>query len=184
MEQYGAPIERGFSPEKLKQVLRKRFLKRARTSLTAKAWLNLLKPTLLEKACRFARTAFVSQMAVSYLPLEVGQNFFVFLVLDRYPDLRATLTLVGMHSLSVRVYPPERDKIFVVCLTNAEALQHLLFHLGSTKIHLAALALYESSLSLLRKYFRFDYLKLFDVKERAWTFDKGEFFDRIRRAAV
>lgn len=113
----------------------------------------------------------IQQMRIVYMPLELKNNFFVYLILESKDKKNITDIIQGltMKSVYINIYPMHRNRFFIVALTNHAILNNLDLLKGKEIYFLQ----HEKSLPLLttQKYKKHDYFDHFNPKTVAWTWD-------------
>lgn len=114
------------------------------------------------------------QMRVVYMPLELEHNFFIYLILKfkNKKDIIKNIKEFAMNSIYISVYPKQNNKVFLIALINNKSLGRVFSLLENIEVIRMLYLEHEKSLPLLteKKYKKFNYAKLFDVKSLKWIY--------------
>lgn len=107
------------------------------------------------------------QIRITYLPTELKNNFFIYLLLkfNNKNKLFSIISKIALNSIFMNNYILRNNKILVVALVNCDSFQSILDVKGIEKIFLLK---HKKSLPLILDSYKFQYHKLFDPEKCCW----------------
>lgn len=113
-----------------------------------------------------------NQIRVIYVPLEVEKNFIIYAFIDfkNKENLLKNIKEFALHCILLRISPIDKNKALIAAVINNETLQIIFSLLEKLKIEKFYFLDYNKSFEVFtdKKYYKFDYSKLFDPKKLKW----------------